>query len=81
MQIACVSTNKDRPSADVVFIPVWSGGKKPVFACEGKEFHQIAKLPIESGDFLGKEGETLMLYAERAKEKRVLLVGLGKQEK
>jgi leucyl aminopeptidase len=80
MQTNCVIKNAQRPSAEVVVIPVWEGKKKGEIACEESEFGDLIRFPLESGDFHGKEGETLLLYPSKGKEKRALLLGLGKQE-
>jgi leucyl aminopeptidase len=77
MQISSVSSSQDRKSADVVIVPVWHDKKKPLIASDTKEFNALVKFPLEEGDFRGKEGETLLLYREGGKEKRVLLLGLG----
>lgn len=81
MQTRCVAKSAQRPSAEVVIIPVWEGKKKGEIACEEKEFRDFAQFPLECGDFLGKEGETLFLYTPRGKEKRAILLGLGAQKK
>ncbi len=65
--------------SDLLILPFWQG-KKPEVACKSKEFTSLIKAPIESGDFLGKEGETLLVYPGKGKEERVLLLGLGKKE-
>lgn len=80
MQISSVASSKDRKEADVVVVPVWNDKKKPIFACSVKEFDSLAKFPFEEGDFQGKEGETLLLYRDTGKEKRVLLLGLGSKK-
>jgi leucyl aminopeptidase len=78
MHISSASSVKDRKNADVIVIPVfWQDKKKPLIACDGKEFDPLTKFPLEEGDFHGKEGETLLLYRDQGKEKRVLLLGLG----
>ena len=77
MHISSASSSKERKDADVVVVPVWHDKKRPLIACGGKEFESIVKFPLGSGDFRGKEGETLLLYQAQGKEKRVLLVGLG----
>lgn len=74
------SGSKERKSADVMVVPVWQETKKPIIACEGKEFEPLAKFPIDEGDFRGKEGETLLLYRDKGKERRVLLLGLGNKK-
>lgn len=80
MHIHSVSSSKERKAADVIVLPFWSDKKKPLPACDSKEFDQLIKFPIEEGDFLGKEGETLLLYQGAGKEKRVLLLGLGSKK-
>lgn len=77
MQISSVATSKERKEADVIVVPVWADKKKPELACADKEFLPLVKFPLHSGDFRGKEGETLLLYRDSGKEPRVLLLGLG----
>jgi leucyl aminopeptidase len=72
-----LETSQQRKPADVVVLPFWQGKGKPTLACAGKEFDSCFKQPIQSGDFQGKLGETLLLYKPSGKEKRVLLLGLG----
>lgn len=79
MQVTAVSHSKERKESDVIVVPVWNHKKKPTIACEAKEFVSLAQFPFKSGDFSGKEGETLLLYSHRGKEKRVLLLGLGEK--
>ncbi|HEY2810894.1 MAG TPA: leucyl aminopeptidase [Rhabdochlamydiaceae bacterium] len=79
MQTKCVAKSAQRPSADVIVIPVWEGKKKGEIACAETEYRDLIRFPLESGDFHGKEGETLLLYLPKGKEKRALLLGLGKQ--
>jgi leucyl aminopeptidase len=80
MKISSVASVKERKSADVAVVPCWHDKKKATIACDGKEFQALADFPLKSGDFLGKEGEILLLYHPHGKEKRVLLVGLGAKE-
>ncbi len=80
MHTSSVPSAKDRKGADVVVVPVWGDKKKPYLACETKEFDALIKFPLQEGDFIGKEGETLLLYRGAGKEKRVLLLGLGSKK-
>lgn len=80
MKANCVAKSAQRSSADVVVIPVWEEIKKGVCASENAECGDLLRFPLESGDFQGKQGETLLLYASKGKEKRVLLIGLGKEK-
>ncbi len=65
--------------SDLLILPFWQG-KKAEMACPAKEFGALIKAPLDSGDFLGKEGETLLLYPGKGKEERVVLLGLGKKD-
>ena len=76
--LSCPSS-KERKSADVVVVPVWQDKKQALLACALKEFDATIKFPLESGDFCGKEGETLLLYQKGGLEKRLLLLGLGER--
>lgn len=80
MHVSSVATIKERKGADVIVVPVWGDKKKPLLAAATKEFDSLVKFPLEEGDFLGKEGETLLLYQGSGKEKRVLLLGLGPKQ-
>ena len=77
MQTDWIKAGSQRKAADVVVIPFWHEKKRAVAACHAKEFDSWMKLPIQAGDFQGKEGETLLLYSSSGKEKRILLLGLG----
>ncbi|MBS0620389.1 MAG: leucyl aminopeptidase [Verrucomicrobia bacterium] len=77
MHVTSTVSSEERKGADVVVVPVWYDKKQAVLACKGKEFQALVEFPLHSGDFHGKEGETLLLYRGGSKEKRVLLVGLG----
>lgn len=79
MQIAS-STLIARASSDVIVVPVWKDLKKPMLALENKELLSQIATPLQNGDFLGKEGETLLLYSSKGKEKRILLLGLGSKK-
>jgi leucyl aminopeptidase len=80
MQIHCVAKSAERSQADVVIVPVWKGKKKAEIACAEKEYQETLKFPLDYGDFHAKLGETLLLYLEKGKEKRALLLGLGTQK-
>ncbi len=75
-----VSSSKGRKSADLVVLPVWMGKEGPSLAHPLKELDSLVKLPFKEKDFLGKEKELQLLYKEKGKESRVLLVGLGEEK-
>jgi hypothetical protein len=70
-----------RKESELIVFPFWQKQKKPSPAATLNTFSSLAKTPIDAGDFTGKLGEILILYTKGAKEKRCLLVGLGKEEK
>ncbi len=67
-----------RESADVLVVPFWEGGQE---AASLGGLKDSLKVVLQSGDFKGKSSETLFAYVEGGKESRVLLLGLGKEEK
>lgn len=80
MKFSLLPKFESRYAADLVILPFWQGQRlaKPA-ALLGKWAEGTAGL-IESGDFRGKEGETALVYFDKQKEKRALLLGLGKEE-
>lgn len=67
-----------RNDAEMLVLPFW---EKPKMATPfGKKLESFVKPPISAKDFTGKESETALLYSDE-NEKRVLLLGLGKEEK
>lgn len=81
MQIAIATNLSKRKSSDILVLPFWKGKKRAEWAFSSKEFANLLKLPLESGDFLGKEGEIFYLFPSKGKEKRLLLLGLGDKDK
>ncbi len=67
----------DRKKSDLLVLPFWQGEKEAAAACPVEPFSAFVKLPLKSGDFMGKEGEFIVLYP---REERLLLLGLGKKE-
>lgn len=71
-----------RKAADLIVIPFWEGKTHAQNAAKFSEFESLSKVPIDAGDFKGKEGEALLLYIHKPKfEKRLLLLGIGSKEK
>lgn len=70
-----------RQGAELIVLPFWQGQKKAKPAAPLSTFSTLVKTPLETLDFTGKEGETLLLYTKGTKEKRCMLIGLGKEEK
>lgn len=70
-----------RKEAELIVLPFWQGPKKAKAAAALNSLSNLVKLPIDAGDFTGKCGETLLLYHDKgSKERRCLLIGLGKEE-
>jgi leucyl aminopeptidase len=80
MLFQIVSSFGQRKVADVLVLPYFQQEKKCASAFDRKLL-QSDLLPLLEKDFSAKEGELLFSYAPEEKEKKVLLVGLGRQEK
>lgn len=68
---------QSRHHADLLVIPFWKGGKHPEAALEAASLIKLLSEPLSSGDFHGKEGETIVVYLKGQPEKRCVLLGLG----
>ncbi|MGE3953904.1 MAG: leucyl aminopeptidase [Parachlamydiales bacterium] len=71
-----------RKGAGATILPVWesTGSKKGgVLACPDDPSLKGAERPLELGDFSGKAGKGDLVYTDGGKEKRFLLIGLGKE--
>ncbi|MCH9626151.1 MAG: putative cytosol aminopeptidase [Chlamydiales bacterium] len=73
-----------RQNAELIVLPFWQQATKSKKvakpAAEFGTLQALLKPSLESGDFTGSSGEFLFVYLKGNKEKRVLLLGLGKQE-
>lgn len=82
MEFLQVSHLDKRKKSDALILPLWRGKKGGEWAVDlSHSLTSHLSLPLESGDFKGKEGETLCLYIKDQPEKRVILLGLGSKEK
>ncbi len=81
MLFSAVPQLAKRKEAELIVFPFWQGAKKAKPAAVLSTFSSSVELPIDAKDFTGKQGETLLLYIKGEKEKRCMLVGLGKEEK
>ncbi len=80
MKTSVVTSFKQRKKADLLILPFWEGKKGAESAFKIAQLSALAKLPIQAGDFKGKESEMLFQYPSRFPENRILLLGLGKQK-
>ncbi len=78
MKLICAPDSYCQKEREILVIPVWEEEKKGLLACKKNEVPPEALLPIEWGDFLGKQGETHLLHIQGKKKFRALLLGLGK---
>lgn len=81
MQLMYSPSIEQRQEADLLVIPFFEREKKAVPAMSlPASLQSSLALPLESGDFTGGKGETLLSYLSNHPEKRVLLVGLGAEK-
>lgn len=64
-----------RKRADALILPFFEGGKQ---AFKGAGVTSLCGEALRSGDFSGKRGEVCVHYSSSRKDKRVVLIGLGK---
>lgn len=76
-----VSNNK-REEADILVIPFWKQSKKIKIA-SNIDIDLIDEIDfiLGSSDFEAKIGETCLFYSNKLIEKRILLIGLGEENK
>lgn len=70
-----------RKSADALVLPFWKDKTKAISASESLKINPEIATPISTHDFLGKEGETLIVYSDKQPEQRIILLGLGEKDK
>jgi len=75
-----IISSKARKSCDVLIIPFWEKAKKTESAVSVAPFRKWIDAPIRRKDFSAKKNETCLVYPKRQKEKRFLLLGLGKKD-
>lgn len=80
MQFTTAPHLKKRASADAIFLPFWQKGGVAKPAASLEEFEHATKLPIATKDFKAKSGEIVQIFEKSPLEKRVFLLGLGKEE-
>lgn len=79
VQLVAEKTAKCPRDTDLLVLPFYKvgSGVKAAFSFSVPE---TAKPALTSGDFSGKEGETLVVYPPHKKENRLVLLGLGEQK-
>ncbi|MBW2465670.1 MAG: leucyl aminopeptidase [Deltaproteobacteria bacterium] len=82
MLIKHTSRDIEKHKGDMLVYCVYQQDKK-VPVCDNKYVQDTVRLAFKAGDFVGKEGETLLFYPTakaKIQAKRILVVGLGKKE-
>lgn len=79
MKTKCTLKYTQRAFADALILPFYNKAKKGVNpAFSAKNFEKWAEEPVKLGDFQGRMGEIFLTYPKSsAKEKRIVLLGLG----
>ena len=72
--------SKVRKSTDVLIIPFWEKSKRAEPGVSISSIRKWIDAPLRQKDFSGKKNETCLIYPQKQKEKRFLLLGLGKKE-
>lgn len=81
MEFGCIASIEKRQATDALVIPCWKGVKRAELAVELPQIiSSFLYASLEVGDFKGEEGSVLFLYPEKEKEKRFILLGIGKEE-
>jgi len=75
-----VATFSRRPIADVLIVPVWKEREKISFAAPIGKLGASLRRPMKSDEFSANLGETLQLFPPGQKEKRLVVLGLGRPE-
>ncbi len=81
MEFSTASSLDKRINADVLVLPFFEGEKLAECTGDVGILKSAVLMPIDSGDFKGKSGETTVLYLQEQKERRCILLGLGSEEK
>jgi len=76
MTVKIVESFGKRKGADALFLPFFEG-KVPAFTEKG--LSSLIEPAMKSGDFRGEKGKILCLYPSQGHEKRVILIGIGKE--
>ncbi len=82
MKFTHVEGVEKRTCVDLLILPFWHKDTQAIPAASFHTLENTFKLALDSGDFLGKEKDLVCVYPhnEDAKEKRILLLGLGEKE-
>lgn len=72
---------QSRSKGDLLVLPFWKASKIQPASAETQKLHALYESVLQMQDFQAKEGEVLFLYVPQLPEQRLILLGLGEQEK
>lgn len=82
LRFSVASSLDSHAAGDVLVVPFYQGEHAPRAAASMEAVLPAALLPpIQRGDFLGKSGEVSVVYCDAVREGRILLLGLGNEDK
>lgn len=81
MEFFNIADLSKRKKADALVLPFWKEKKEATPAAEFSKLHPFIQSLLDCKDFKASEGEVVYLYVQGIPEKRLVLLGLGDQEK
>lgn len=81
MDFTATSHFDKRSGADVLIVPYVKLKGKPALALKNELLKKELKAPLAAGDFRANEGELLWVYPDAGIDKRIVLLGLGEDDK
>lgn len=81
MESSATTDFDDRKAAEMLVLPFCQEQKEAVEASAFTKVQSSYSIPLSTKDFVGKEGELLILYADTKQEQRTALLGLGDRSK
>ena len=79
MLFKTISTLAKRSASDLMIVPCFEGASQAIASCPLDDLKQHVAPILQAKDFKGKQGATLLAYLDGKKDKRLLLLGLGKE--
>ncbi|MEM8727931.1 MAG: leucyl aminopeptidase [Chlamydiota bacterium] len=80
MQLPVCPVLSKRPKADLIVVPFFQTKKGVEPAIHLPDLEEIIDPIVRTGDFTGEEGVAMLVYLTGKIEKRLLLLGLGKEQ-
>ena len=79
MKFTTVSNSAKRATADLTILPFFKEGESLCPSPSVPDLKEEIAAVLESGDFDGKKGTTLLIYLKGKPEKRLLFLGMGQK--